>query len=151
MLCRDFTQEEISDALFQVGPIKAPGPDGFPARFFQRNWEIVREDVTRGVQSFFRIGKMPPGINDMAIMLIPKVDKLELLKDFHLTSLCNVIYKVVSKCMVNRLRPLLDDIIAPTQSAFIPGHMITDNAFIAFECLHAIRSGTQEMQGVWCI
>ena len=36
-LCKDFTEEEIGDALFQIGPLKAPGPDGFPARFFQRN------------------------------------------------------------------------------------------------------------------
>ena len=36
-LCRDFTEQEIGDALFQIGPLKAPGPDGFPARFYQRN------------------------------------------------------------------------------------------------------------------
>jgi hypothetical protein len=36
-LCRPFSAEEISDALFQMGPLKAPGPDGFPARFFQRH------------------------------------------------------------------------------------------------------------------
>jgi hypothetical protein len=36
-LIRDFTEEEIRDALFQIGPLKAPGADGFPARFFQRN------------------------------------------------------------------------------------------------------------------
>jgi hypothetical protein len=35
--CRDFLEEEISSALFQIGPLKAPGSDGFPARFFQRN------------------------------------------------------------------------------------------------------------------
>ena len=33
-LCKDFTEEEIGDALFQIGPLKAPGPDGFPAHFF---------------------------------------------------------------------------------------------------------------------
>lgn len=33
-LCAPFTDKEISDALFQIGPLKAPGPDGFPARFF---------------------------------------------------------------------------------------------------------------------
>jgi hypothetical protein len=44
-LCREFTVEEISTALFQIGPLKAPGPDGFPARFFQRNWELLKDDV----------------------------------------------------------------------------------------------------------
>ena len=51
---------------------------------------------------------------------------------------------MVSKCIVNRLRPLLQDLIAPNQSAFIPGRMITDNALIAFECLHAINSNADE-------
>lgn len=52
-----------------------------------------------------------------------------------------MIYKVISKCLVNRLRPILDDIISETQSAFIPGRMITDNAIIAFECFHKIQNG----------
>lgn len=62
------------------------------------------------------------------------------MKDFQPINLCNVIYKVVSKCIVNRLRPLLQDIISPNQSAFIPGRMITDNALIAFDCLHTINT-----------
>jgi hypothetical protein len=91
---------------------------------------------------------MPPEVNETAIVLIPKNNDLEFLKDFRAISLCNVVYKVVVKCLVNRLRPLLHDIIEPTKSAFIPGRMITDNALIAFECLHALRNGNQKCKKV---
>jgi hypothetical protein len=50
---------------------------------------------------------MPVGVNDTTVVLIPKKDEPEMLKDFWPILLCNVVYKVVSKCMVNRLRPLL--------------------------------------------
>jgi type III secretory pathway component EscR len=72
ILCADFTVKEINDALFQIGPLKAPGPDGFPARFLQRNWELLRYDVVRAVQRFFTDGVMPDEVNDTAIVLIPK-------------------------------------------------------------------------------
>jgi hypothetical protein len=119
VLCKDFSSEEIADAIFQICPLKASGPDGFPAQFFQRNWEVMKHDVIRGVKEFFATGRMPPGVNDTAIVLNLKKDVPELLKDFRPISLCNVIYKVVTRCLVNRLRPLLHDIISPTQSAFV--------------------------------
>ena len=87
---------------------------------------------------------MSEGVNDTCIVLISKIPHPEHLKDFRPISICNVIYKVVSKCIVNRLRSLLLDLIAPNQSAFIPGRMIADNALIAFECLHAIKSNANE-------
>ena len=80
--CAEFTKKEIADALFQIGPLKAPGPDGFPARFFQRNWAVMREQVISGVKEFFRTGVMPNGVNDTSIVLIPKVDNPERLTEF---------------------------------------------------------------------
>jgi hypothetical protein len=138
-LCADFTEKEIGDALFQISPLKAPGPDGFPARFFQRNWGVLKEEIISAVKEFFKSGVMPEGINETAIVLIPKVDEPEMISQFRPISLCNVIYKVLSKCLVNRLRPLLDDIISEAQSAFVPGRLITDNALLAFECMHYIQ------------
>ena len=98
-----------------MGPLKAPRPDGFPARFYQRHWEVLRDDVVAAVQNFFEDGILPTGINDIAIVLIPKGPSPEELKDFHPIILCNVIYKIISKCLVNRLRPLLDQIISQKQ------------------------------------
>jgi hypothetical protein len=120
-LLKEYTDQEIGDAPFQIGPLKAPGPDGFPARFFQRNWGIMKEDVIGAVKHFFKFGVIPEGINETVIVLIPKTNDAEDIKDFMPISLCNVVYKVVSKCIVNRLRPMLQLLISETQSAFLPG------------------------------
>lgn len=82
---------------------------------------------------------MPEGVNETVIVLIPKGNNPQTIKDYRPISLCNVIYKVISKILVNRLRPLLDELISETQSAFIPGRMITDNTIIAFQCFHKIQ------------
>jgi hypothetical protein len=113
-LCAPFTEKEINDALFPIGPLKAPGPDGFPTRFLQRKSDLMKEEVVQVVKLFFDTGVVPDEVNDTTIVLIPKKNDPEELKDFRPISLCNVIFEVVSKCLVNRLRHFLQDIISPT-------------------------------------
>jgi hypothetical protein len=148
-LCRAFTEKEISDALFQMGPLKVPGPAGFLARFYQKNWSLVKQVVIAVVQDFFATGTLPDGINDTAIVLIPKGSDPADLKDFRPISLPNMIYKLISKCMVNRLRGLLNVMISPEQSAFVPTRRITDNALISLECVHAIQKSNGR-RGDYC-
>lgn len=81
-LCKEFSADEISNALFQIGQLKVPGPDGFPARFFQRNWGVVKEDIIAAVQLFFSSEIMPDEVNDMPIVLIPKVQYPVKLQEF---------------------------------------------------------------------
>jgi hypothetical protein len=87
------------------------------------------------VQVFFATGVMPNEVDDTAIVMISKKKDPEELKDFRPISLCNLIYKVVPKCLANRLRPLLQDIISREHSAFVPGRLIADNIVVAFECI----------------
>lgn len=75
---------------------------------------------------------MPEKVNEMVIVLIPKVAQSKSLKDFQPISLCNMLFKIVSKCLVNRLRPLLEVIVSESQSGFVPGRLISDNAIMAF-------------------
>ena len=63
-LCEEFSDKEIADALFQIGPLKAPGPDGMPDRFFQHNWPLLKDEVTKAVKDFFTNGNIPEGAND---------------------------------------------------------------------------------------
>jgi hypothetical protein len=58
-LCKDYSDDEIGNAPFQIGPLKAPGKDGFPARFFQRHWGVFKNDIVAAVKDFFRPGVMP--------------------------------------------------------------------------------------------
>jgi len=48
-LLAPFVEKEVKDALFQMFPTKAPGPDGLPAHFFQRHWSLCGEEVTKVV------------------------------------------------------------------------------------------------------
>ena len=85
--------------------------------------------------------------NEAVIVLIPKFNDLVRLFDFRPISLCNIIYKIVAKCLINRLRPILDEIISPHQSAFVPGRLITDNILLAYECTHYIQNKRRGNEG----
>jgi hypothetical protein len=68
-----FSNEEIEQALFQMGPTKAPGPDGLPALFYQCNWALVKGEVFSDVRDFLVGGNIPDNFSDIIIVLIPKV------------------------------------------------------------------------------
>lgn len=112
--------EEIKAALFQVQDLKAPSLDGFPALFYKQLWPTVGNDVVKAIASFFILGSMPKEVNCSLIVLIPKISNPTTVNHFKPISLCNVVYKIISKLLVEKLRPLLDKIISPTQLTFIP-------------------------------
>ena len=69
----EFTTEEVKVALFQMGPTKAPRPNGMNALFYQKFWHIVGDDVVSTVLDFLKNGNMLLEINHTNIVLIPKV------------------------------------------------------------------------------
>jgi hypothetical protein len=138
-LTKEYTNEEIKAALFQMGPTKAPGPDGFPALFYQTHWEFLQEEICQAVRSFLDGSLLPEGLCDSVIVLIPNVTNPEHLRNYGPISLCNVLYKIASKVLANCLKLLPPLIISKNQSAFVPGRLVMDNALIAYESLHTIR------------
>lgn len=143
-----FRDEEIKTAVFSMHPDKSPGPDGFNPAFFQTYWEIVGRDVVNFCKSFFATGELPNGINSTLVCLIPKVKQPRQVNELRPISLCNVLMRILSKVMTNRLKPCIKSLVSDKQSAFIEGRMLTDNALIAYEVNHYIRRKTQGKYGV---
>lgn len=79
-LCKPYNNEEIGTAFFQMGPTKAPGPDGFPALFYQTHWNFLEEDICQAVRGFLEGRPIPEGFCDSVIVLIPKMTRPKHLK-----------------------------------------------------------------------
>ena len=138
-LIKEFHAGEVHKALKQMYALKAPGPDGMPPIFFQNFWPIVGSLVSKTVLDFLNHGITPPKFNETHIVLVPKTKSPKNVTEYRHISLCNVIYKLASKTLANRLKKILPSIITDSQSAFVNGRLITDNVLVAFETMHHIN------------
>lgn len=132
-LIQPVSELEIKRAMDAIKGDKAPGPDGFCADFYHKNWDIVGPDVVQAVTQFFEKGYMLREWNSTAISLAPKTNAPVSIKDFRPITCCNVTYKCITKILVTRLQPLLPVLISPNQSAFIKGRSIVDNILLMQE------------------
>jgi hypothetical protein len=120
-LSAPITKEELKAALFQMHPDKAPGPDGFNPAFYQHFWDLCGDDIFAAVKEWLERGFFPSSLNETNICLIPKCENPLSMKDLRPISLCNVLYKMVSKMLANRMKSCLEKCVSEEQSAFIEG------------------------------
>lgn len=117
-----------------------PRTDGFNPAFFQKHWDLVGGDVFHACVSWLRAGIFPEGLNHTIVTLIPKCDNPQSVKELRPISLCNVLFKILSKVLSNRLKRILPGLVDKAQSAFVSGRAIQDNVIIAFEAIHAMKN-----------
>ncbi|PKI66159.1 hypothetical protein CRG98_013457 [Punica granatum] len=131
--------KEIMMALNSIPSLKDPRPDGILSLFYKHYGETVKSLLLSAVKHFFTSSHILKEWNNTFICLIPKCQGASTFKDFRPISLCNVCYKVISKIIANRPKPLLDKIISPNQTTFVEGKWINENGLLAQEILHTLK------------
>ena len=104
----------MKNAIKQMYSLKSPGPDGMPPLFYQHFWPKICVMVTSTVLAFLNLGIIAPNFNHTHIFLIPKCKEPKSVTDYRPISLCNVVYKIASKAITNRLKKVLPYIIIDT-------------------------------------
>lgn len=110
----------------------------FSPFFFQKYWHILGDNICAAIRVMFDTGKLMLGLNEATICLIPKGDTPETLNQFRPISLCNVLLKLVSKVLANRLKLMMSKLTGRYQSSFLSGRSTTDNIVVAQELIHSL-------------
>jgi hypothetical protein len=120
-LMRPITQEEVDQAVKAMPPGKAPGPDGFTTDFFHHCWDLIKEEVRQVMEESRTSGQVLTTLNATFLTLIPKEERVTHPKQYRPITLCNVIYKIITKVIATRLKPILPFIISKEQSGYVEG------------------------------
>lgn len=124
ILDKPLSNSEIWSNMKYIPAYKAPGPDGIQAIFYHKFWDTVCNNICDFIKNCFDTRSVPKEMNKTVktlIALIPKTENPENVKMLRPISLCNVMYKGITKILVTRLGLFLHKIISPFQSSFIPG------------------------------
>ncbi|GJU33568.1 RNA-directed DNA polymerase, eukaryota, reverse transcriptase zinc-binding domain protein [Tanacetum coccineum] len=145
LMIKEISNDEIKKALFDIEDNKALGHDGFTSRFFNKSWEIIKDDFCAAIKEFFESRKLLGEINATIIALVPKSTTPQKVSDFRPIACCNVTYKCISKILTNRIKNALSHIVDDNQSAFIPGKAITDNILLVQELLKGYNCANDDL------
>lgn len=115
-------------------------PNGFPPSFLQHFWFLLKDDIVAVVREPFMENKILSRINHTFLTLIPQVEDANSVDAFRPISLCNAIYKVISKVAANRLKEVIPDIISKEQNAYVSGRQLQDGVVLIHELIHSLNS-----------
>ncbi|KAG5152867.1 hypothetical protein JHK84_029339 [Glycine max] len=116
----------------------------FQPIFYKIFLDDVGDDVWNFVKQTFDSGNFDPLVAGTLVVLIPKVDNPKHYRDFRPINLCNVLYKLISKVLVNRMKPLLNPSVSPLQNSFIPGRGTSDNGIILQKVIHSFSKNKKK-------
>lgn len=143
---RPFEEAEVLAVIKNSAPDKSPGPDGYTMAFYQKAWEVIKDDIMGALQHFHQNGNLVRSCNATFIALIPKKKGATELRDYRPISLIGSVYKIVSKFLAERLKGVIGKLVSSHQNAFIKNRQITDATLIANEILDwKMKSGQPDL------
>lgn len=102
-------------------PDKASGPDGLNPAFFQSFWSVMGREIFDHCKEWLETNSFPHELNSTNVVLIPKKENTEKMKDLRPIALCNVLYKILAKVLANQIKNVLPYVIYENQSVFVQG------------------------------
>ncbi|CAA7056409.1 unnamed protein product [Microthlaspi erraticum] len=128
--------DDIKRVLFRLNPNKSSAPDGLTSGFYKAAWGILGEEVIASIKNIFLTSFMPTSTNSTILTLVPKFPGASKISDYRPISCLNTLYKVVSKLLVTRLKPILPTLILPNQTVFIKDRLLVENTVLAGEIVN---------------
>ena len=134
VLCEDdLTENEVYSCLKIFVTGKSPGSDGLPAEWYLTFWQDIKQLVLNSFLYSRSNGHLSITQKQEIITLLPKKDKDPLkIKNWRPISLLNTDYKILSKCIANRIKKILHNIIHYDQTGFLQGRYIGENYYKNF-------------------
>ena len=137
----DIKLSELSNSLKNMKNDKSPGLDGFTVEFFKFFWTDLKYFILRSLNYGYRTGSLSVTQKQGIITCLPKPGKSRhYLKNWRPISLLNVVYKLASSVIANRLKTTLDRLINQDQKGFISGRFIGENVRLMYDILFATRN-----------
>ncbi|KAJ1080629.1 hypothetical protein NDU88_000823 [Pleurodeles waltl] len=136
----DLVLADLKRAILSLPKGRSPGSDGIPVELYATFWDLVGSDLLEVFRCSMREGLLPNSLRGGCIRLIykKKGDRADV-KNWRPISLLNVDFKILSKTLFLRLRPVVSTVVESDQTCGIPGRKISDNLCFVRDVLSYVK------------
>ncbi|CAI5998434.1 unnamed protein product [Closterium sp. NIES-65] len=140
----EWSEQEVKPALKGLPAGKAPGQDGLPKEFFERNWELLGPAVMREVRTFESAGVLSESFTTAVTILLHKKGDRDDLGNYRPITLLSFFYKLLAKVLANRIKVVLPRVISSNQFGFLPGRSLADAVSLVADAIDAAEQEDED-------